>query len=145
MRGLLYATSEFLEKVMNTIQEHHVILTGDFNYPNIDWELLSGSGNAVDFLDAIGENFLSQHVTFPTHDCGNTLDLVISNIPNKISSTSDIGTLGNSDHSIILTEVIGTISSHVPQHTVWNFKFAKFDDMKKALNEIQWNEILHRL
>ena len=118
------------------------IIVGDFNYPNVDWELMCSNGNATDFVDAINEHFLTQHVTFPTHDGGNTLDLVISNIPSRVSSLSEVGKLGNSDHSIILTEVLGTVSSHIPQHTIWNFKFAKLDDMKKALREIQWNEIL---
>ena len=115
---------------------------GDFNHPSINWELLTGNGHATDFLDALGENFLTQHVTFPTHDGGHTLDLVISNIPGRIGTVSEGGKLGNSDHCIILTEIMGSISTQAPLHTVWNFKYAKFENMKNVLREIQWNDIL---
>ena len=37
-----------LEKVMNSIREHHVILTGDFNCPDIDWEHLSVQSGAAE-------------------------------------------------------------------------------------------------
>ena len=64
-----------LNDLIRSIPENSVIV-GDFNYPSVDWELMRARGNATDFLDALSENFLTQHVTFPTHDGGNTLDLV---------------------------------------------------------------------
>ena len=41
------------------------LIIGDFNYPSIDWELMSGNAQATEFLDAVGENFLTQQ-TVPT-------------------------------------------------------------------------------
>ena len=130
-----------LNELLRTVPRNSVIV-GDFNYPSINWELLSGNTHAMEFIDAIGENFLSQHVSFPTHDCGNILDLVISNIPSRINSISDCGKLGNSDHCIICTEVDATFTPHIPKHELWNFKFAQFEEMRAALLNIQWEAIL---
>ena len=129
--------NEFLRK----IPENSLIL-GDFNHPNINWELMTGNGHAADFLNAIEDNFLTQHITFPTHDHGNILDLVISNIPEQISSNVDCGKLGNSDHSVILTEIEGKVASHAPKHSVWNFKLANFKEIKKSIANIEWSTIL---
>ena len=112
-----------INQLVRDIPEKSIIL-GDFNYPHIDWELLTSNGHATDFLDAISESFITQHINFPTHNGGNILDLVLSNIPNKIISTTDAGILGNSDHNIILTEVDATVSMHIPKHAVWNFRLA---------------------
>ena len=133
--------NERINQLVRNIPENSIIL-GDFNYPHIDWELLTANSHAADFLDAINDNFITQHVNFPTHNGGNTLDLVLSNIPNKIISTTDAGILGNSDHNIILTEVDATASTHVPKHAVWNFRLAKFDHIRTALKLIEWSKIL---
>ena len=130
-----------LNELLRTIPPNSIIV-GDFNYPSINWDLLSGNGHAKEFIDAIGDNFLTQHVTFPTHDCGNILDLVISNIPNRIHSILDSGKLGNSDHCIILTDIEATFTPHVPKHEVWDFKYAKFEEMRDELRNTQWEAIL---
>ena len=72
-----------LNSFIKSIKENAVVV-GDFNYPTVDWVSMTGSGPAREFLDAVNEKFLTQHVDFPTHDCGNILDLVLSNIPNRI-------------------------------------------------------------
>ena len=130
-----------LNNLLRNIPENSLIV-GDFNHPSVDWELHTGNLHASDFLEAINENFLTQHVDFPTHDGGNILDLVISNIPDRVNSTQDLGKLGNSDHCIILTEVEGSIPTHIPSHSVWNFRLARFDEMRKALRAVPWKEVL---
>ena len=130
-----------LNDFIRSIPEHSIIV-GDFNFPSIDWELMSGNSQARDFLDAIEEKFLTQHVDFPTHDGGNLLDLVLSNIPQRIISVSDCGKLANSDHSIIMTEIEATLTTHTPNHSIWNFKHARFEEMRDILRNIQWREIL---
>ena len=113
------------------------MIVGDFNYPNIDWEqAASGSRQALEFLDAIGDSFLTQHVNFPSHDCGNILDLVHTNIPNKITLVTDCGKLGNSDHNIIVAEMDLSASICLPKHTIWNCKLAKLDEMRKIFQDI---------
>ena len=98
--------------------------------------------NILDKPETIEENFLVQHITFPTHDCGNILDLAISNIPNRISSIVDCGKLGTSDHSVLLMEIEGKMASHAPKHSIWNFKLANFKEIQKAIRDIKWQDTL---
>ena len=49
---------------------------------------------------------LEQLVKFPTHLKGNILDLVLTNIPERVTEVEEVGRLGSSDHMAILTEVI---------------------------------------
>jgi hypothetical protein len=118
------------------------VIVGDFNYPNINWETMIARSHAMDFVEALSESFLTQHVMFPTHKCGNTLDLVLSNMPNLVSNIADCGVLGNSDHSMICTELDMPFTAHAPKHVVWNYKQASFEEMRSALKKIQWSDIL---
>ena len=70
-----------INNFINSVKDNSVIV-GDFNYPDINWELLTGTLHTQEFLDVLSEKHLNQHVTFPTHQAGNILDLVFSNVPN---------------------------------------------------------------
>ncbi|EDO26758.1 predicted protein, partial [Nematostella vectensis] len=64
--------AEFLESVVMTTEP--LLLTGDFNiHVNID-----SDNDAARFLDLLSSMGLQQHINFPTHISGNTLDLLIS-------------------------------------------------------------------
>jgi hypothetical protein len=81
--------------------QENTILVGDFNLPEIDWARKTSGNRGKKFLEAtINANF-EQLVTFPTHNKGNTLDLVLSNCPARIQSVEEAGKLGNSDHVAI--------------------------------------------
>jgi len=52
------------------------------------------------------ENALMQQmIDFPTQVKGNTLDLVITNIPERIEEVYDAGRLGKSDHVMVVTKI----------------------------------------
>ena len=85
----------------------NIIIVGDFNLPEIDWITNSLKSNRNcsmhrSFLDFIACNNLMQKVTNPTHDKGNTLDLVVTNL-----STTDLNIESScSDHFMIVFNVI---------------------------------------
>lgn len=85
------------------LQNPNVLILGDFNLPEIDWSScqIKQNNNIYmhrSFLDFINSSDLIQHVDFPTHNKGNTLDLLLSNL--EISNTR--GEPSCSDHCIIL-------------------------------------------
>ena len=91
---------------LNSIQaDHDVILTGDFNAPDIDWLTLTAPTNRSSSL-CVSKNLVNL-VTQPTHQSGNILDLVLSNSPDRISNLaiSIPNTTLSSDHSIIAFDV----------------------------------------
>ena len=57
------------------------IFIGDFNLPEIDWHTGHARGTARSFLEATEDMLLEQLVDFSTHLRGNTLDLLLTNIP----------------------------------------------------------------
>lgn len=64
--------AEFLESVVMTTEP--LVLAGDFNiHVNIKTD-----NDAAHFLDLLSSMGLHQHIDFPTHISGNTLDLLIS-------------------------------------------------------------------
>ena len=44
---------------------------------------------------------MEEMVEFSTHIRGNCLDLIVTNIPERVSDVTEAGRLGQSDHSII--------------------------------------------
>ena len=82
------------------------LLIGDFNLPAINWKDGTAAGpTARKFLEASQDADMDQLVTFPTHARGNILDLLLTNTVGSILEISDLGRLGNSDHTMILVTV----------------------------------------
>jgi hypothetical protein len=85
--------------------DKNTLFIGDFNLPGIDWTTGQGRGAEKLIVEAAQDVFCTQMVDFSTHVKGNTLDLVLTTIPDRISEVREEGRLGNSDHSSIAIEV----------------------------------------
>ncbi|XP_065679753.1 uncharacterized protein LOC136094094 [Hydra vulgaris] len=81
-----------------TVEQVSSTLSRDLNYPNIKWNendeniqtVLKNDRQAQIFLDNLNDNFLTQNVTKPTFNSGtlsegNTLDLILTDAPERIS------------------------------------------------------------
>ena len=100
----LEGLAKSLDKV-SLISEHaNILLLGEFNLPDIDWDLISPlQPNSLSdyFCDCILNFFsLSQLINQPTR-LDAVLALVISNRPENISNIKIGDGLGSSDHNII--------------------------------------------
>lgn len=95
---------------------HNIVVTGDFNLPDINWECMAGPGaRSEQFCDVIVELNLVQLVHNPTHRLGNTLDLVFSNCPELVKGTW-VDDRTPSDHFLVNFTV--QYSFHHPSLTV---------------------------
>ena len=96
---------------------------GDFNYPDIDWARMHGSSSFSSlFCDFLFDCNLHQLVSSSTHRCRNTLDLIITNIPDKITSISihESISIPNLDHFLISFTILGKFSFHPSSlHVMW--------------------------
>ena len=81
-------------------------------------------------MNATEEKLMTQLVDFATHTRGNTLDLVITNSPELVTSLEEEGRLGRSDH-VLLEMEIGVENRTVSEDG------KEFLDWKKA----DWNQI----
>ena len=71
-----------------------LIVLGDFNLSDINWQCLSSSTHFSNlFCNLVFQHNLSQLIHVPTHIKGNTLDLLLTNIDNHISNVLIISVL----------------------------------------------------
>ena len=96
---------------------HYLIITGDFNLPNINWDNYSSPHLEPHkehvFLNTVRDNFLAQHVSTPTRNILNQtphiLDLVLTKNEDIISDLDLLPPLGSRDHNLIFMKT--TINS----------------------------------
>ena len=110
--------SDYLNSLLlyfsNLIISHdRIILVGDFNLPDVDWDTLTGTSlSSKSFCDFVFQNNLSQLIHTHTHLKGNILDIVLTNSDELISNvevTPPCHSL-SSDHYIIYSTVVIQIS-----------------------------------
>ena len=89
----------------------HILLCGDFNYREIDWENEFSNPNShyADFINTIQEHFLFQHVREPTRYRGeeepSVLDLIFTNEEGMVNNLVSGPGLGESDHTVLMFEL----------------------------------------
>ena len=98
---------------------------GDFNFPDINWDTLSGHSHASNnFCDLIFLAGLQQLINVPTHKHGNSLDLLFTNLEGNIKDlqTNPDPHLQSDHYNITYTVTINIIdnSKFVP-YFVFNF------------------------
>ena len=136
-----------LDKV-SLISEHaNILLLGDFNLPDIDWDLISPlQPNSLSdyFCDYILNFFsLSQLINQPTR-LDAVLDLVISNRPENISNIKIGDGLGSSDHNIITFDLQCKITRPCqPSKQIYDYQNANWDNFRLELSHVSWDTILN--
>ncbi|CAJ0962937.1 unnamed protein product [Ranitomeya imitator] len=134
--------SLLLKQIDEAATHNEVLVMGDFNYPDINWEsetCETHKGNR--FLLITKKNYLSQLVQNPTRGAA-LLDLILSNRPDRITNLQVVGHLGNSDHNIVQFHLSFTRGTCQGVTKTLNFRKAKFDQLRDALNLVDWDNIL---
>ena len=93
-------------KDINTFKQFdRVIITGDFNFPNIKWRNDNPTGKDAIFYESLQEGFFIQHVNQPTryrsNQESNILDLVLTQDQVDIQNIEYCSPLGKSDHILL--------------------------------------------
>lgn len=81
----------------------HIVTTGDFNYPDIDWELWNAKEeSSLSFIECVRDNFLHQLIDHHTRERigqePSLLDFLLVNDNENIVNTKYLDPLGSSDH-----------------------------------------------
>jgi hypothetical protein len=129
--------TEELCKLLSKV-EGDTILVGDFNFPEINWSQLSTTNRSQEFIDTVNAMQLDQLVHFPTHDRGNTLDLVLTNCSDRIRNVVDGGKLSRSDHSIINITVSAQFKAKKPKKYRYLWNKANFTAIRNELANKFW-------
>ena len=110
-----------------------IIIVGDFNYPNIDWNSHiatdSEHSESDQFIECTRNCFLIQHVDKPTRYRGDQrpsqLDLVLTTEESVIKNLSYLAPLGNSDHCILTFDY--TCKTEILKSKTRKYKYDKGD------------------
>ena len=122
----------------------HVLMVGDFNFPQIDWDVEASqapdSHCSHSFLEAIRDHFLFQHVKCPIcyrpEETPNVLDLIFTNEEGMVSNLEYLPGLGNSDHVVLQFSLIcySGISSNTPPTPM----YTNYGLVAEALMSCDW-------
>ena len=128
--GDLYFNLKFLADFITSSE--YVIIVGDFNLPDINWNSLTGiSIFSTSFCDFIFDYNLVQFVDRPTHIKGNILDIILSNTPFIQDICVEPSQLISSDHFIVsfgIESIVKPVKKHKPELT-FDFKNADMEGL----------------
>jgi hypothetical protein len=140
------APPEAMDRLVELVRgvKGNSLLIGDFNLPDINWETGESSRRTEDFVDALDDLMLTQMVHFATHIKGNCLDLMLTNIPERVMDVSEGGRLGSSDHEMVDISVrIGGFQGSAKM--VKNWRKANWKAMREEIGGIDWRRELEGL
>ena len=118
--------------------EKNSIFVGDFNLPGVDWNSGEARGEDDRVIQVLQETNLTQLVDFKTHIRGGCLDLVITNMPEKVSNVVEAGRLGKSDHVIIQFDLELNSCQRGERKVIKNWKRADWTRIKSRLAATAW-------
>ena len=146
-----YTSTLSLCNLLSSIRGYtHVLICGDFNYPNINWSTLScNTSHSQMFLDTIHDQCLLQHITKPTHYRPNTvaniLDLELTNEDGMINNVKYLRGIGCSDHVCLWFSLLCYSNYSRVSRPKYNLNQANFDKMRQLLQDIHWEDTLNLL
>ena len=134
-----------LKKLSEHSKSKHILLAGDFNCPDIDWDTLTVRPNAPDreiqqtLIDISIEHGLTQVHDQPTRQ-ENILDLVFTDNPSLVKHSQSIP--GISDHAMVVTDSdVKPIYNKQKPRKIYLFSKANWEEIYKAC-DILSNEII---
>ena len=130
--------NEKLCELLKLIKPNTVII-GDINYPNINWKNLTSDQKSASFVEAAQDMLLEQVIEFPTHIKGNILDLILTNIPEKLINVEEIGRLGKSDHCLIYFELLFKCNETHNHETYFKWNMGDYNAINRNLAQVDWN------
>ncbi len=90
------------EEINSITQNMYAIIVGDFNCPNVDWNLMHGAQEGSRLVEMVEDSFLKQIVNQPTRE-HNILDLVLVTDPDLIHDCAVGEKLNGCDHHLIVS------------------------------------------
>ena len=131
----------------------HLLISGDFNYPEINWENGYSQTNedhrASKFLNTVYDSYLIQHVDQHTHfrsDQEPTLiDLLLTNEEEMVNGIQYLPPLGKSHHSGLLFQYMcynNPTRNASLREKIYQYHAGKYAEMNQELNQFDWGSVL---
>ena len=125
----------------------NLVVLGDLNFPDIDWNTYCGSSVVADeFAEVAYFLNLTQHISGPTHCAGNTLDIVLSNI-DSLQHTNTYTVLPfnlSSDHYMLTVCFEQVLSKPTKTHRQrYNYSNVNWEEMNHFLSQYDFTVALN--
>ena len=159
--GCLYrspnSTNENNSSLLEVINElnqikgcDNLMIFGDFNFPNINWETATGkSQESNEFIMCMKDNYLVQHVSKPTRSRigqeANILDLILTTDERLVDYIDYSAPLGASDHCILNFKLNCGRPAKDKRTSRRNFFKADYNAIRDDLRAVNWSEKLYNL
>ena len=125
-----------------------LLITGDFNMKDIDWEscstIHSEGHHETMFIECLRDNFLFQHVNHFTRcrndQARNILDLIISKDENNVEITEILPSLGCSDHVTLLFDFLCDFQEISTGTSSYKYRKCDLLGFTREWQSIDWNE-----
>ncbi len=125
------------EEINSTIQNKEAIIIGDFNCPNVDWNLMHGDPEGNRLVEMVEDAFLTQIVNQPTRE-NNIPDLVLATDPDLISNCEVGEKLNGCDHHLICFNVKTELNLTNNMASVPDYKKANFNRARELIPHTVW-------
>ena len=139
---------QLMETAAIRAETHHVVILGDFNFPQIDYNNEHASAADDDpatlFFNKTQDMCLYQHVRKPTrlrqHQTPSILDLVFTEEENLIDMIHYDAPLGKSDHVLLIWDLQLSCPEMRGAQMKYNYHKGDFVAIQNSLQCINWNE-----
>ena len=136
------------EALSSLSSKNHVLIMGDFNHPEINWieetTPTSSRHKASEFMEAVRDSFLIQHVKQPTHFRGdqtpNLLDLVFTSEEGMINKIEHDAPLGKSHHQILNFKFV-CYTEQAKKTPRPNYNKGDYIEMRNQLKRTDWEDM----
>jgi len=133
-------TMEAMTELVRSVGKNSIMI-GDFNLPEVNWRTGETSRRALAFVEAVEDSFMTQMIDFPTHTKGNCLDLLLTNMPERVTEVGDAGRLGSSDHVMLAFRVQSGLFIPAAKR-VKNWRRADWRKIREEIGQVDWRQEL---
>ena len=131
----------FCEQLAKVTRSPALVLTGDFNIPDIGWKHNTAQRKqSRRFLECVEDSYLTQLVGEPTRG-GALLDLLLATREGLVGDVKVGDCLGQSDHEIVEFAILGDVRRVTSKTAVLNFRRADFDLFRTLVAGVSWFQL----
>ena len=140
------ALKEEVESLYSSIKrftnKSHCLIMGDFNFSDIDWNMMQSGPIGKDFMDLIHDQYLTQHVDIGTRG-KNILDLVISSEPDMVEDLEVVNPIANSDHCAVVWRLVVKTEMNYNSTVAYDYKKGRYGELVDEMNAVDWEKELN--
>ena len=142
MKSKIIYTSFLKQKNINTTLFLEILILKKSNWHNNT----SNDNLQSSYVNLFADLGVLQQILEPTHRCGNTLDLLLSDTPDIVHDimVHHPGSFINSDHSPLTFGIRTFIKrKKASKRSIYYYKKATWKDLNRDLNRVDWHLIIN--